>query len=481
MAGFSIVPVDKILDTIEEVADELDLQVRRRKKYGVEDLVGPKGDFIARVEIDQLTEQLGVLSTVATQYGVHRSTTTRVWQFVLDNIAKGNVIDVRSNKLGKTGPQPKFISDEYLQSVPLYKRTTERSYAAALKVSHGFLHKLKKKGRLRTHSAANHPALTPNHKVARLKWALAHIHPIPEVGNPTFIDMQQVIHIDEKWFYMNPETRQFYLLPKEENPYMCQQSKRYKIKAMFMAMIGKPLYDLAGNMLHDGKYGIFPFTYQQLAKKKSKNRDAGTLETKAVQSVTREEIKKMLLTNIIPAIHKQWHPSLPKDIFIQWDNARPHQIPRDEEFKAACTAKGFNIQLVFQPAQSPDLNVLDLGLFKVIQSLQYQSFPRKIEELIEKVYEAYEWFDPICNKYSWITTLINFLQSVMIMILEKEGGNNFNPPHMGKKKLDNLGLLPEFLEVEKELIEEVVKHLNTLLIPIHQQHEEYLDTEVDAD
>ncbi|XP_021724895.1 uncharacterized protein LOC110692203 [Chenopodium quinoa] len=232
--------------------------------------------------------------------------------------------------------------------------------------------------------------------------------------------MQQVIHIDEKWFYMNPETRQFYLLPKEENPYMCQQSKRYKIKAMFMAMIGKPLYDLIGNMLHDGKYGIFPFTYQQMAKKKSKNRDVGTLETKAV----------------------------------------PHQIPRDEEFKAACTAHGFNIQLIFQPAQSQDLN----------------SFPTKIEELIEKVYEAYEWFDPILNKYTWIT-----LQSVMKMILEKEGGNNFNPPHMGKRKLDSLGQLPEFLEVERELIQQAVEHLNTLFIPIHQQHEEYLDTEVDAD
>ncbi|XP_021762524.1 uncharacterized protein LOC110727264 [Chenopodium quinoa] len=287
--------------------------------------------------------------------------------------------------------------------------------------------------------------------------------------------MQQVIHIDEKWFYMNPETRQFYLLPKEENPYMCQQSKRYKIKAMFMVMIGKPLYDLIGNMLHDGNYGIFPFTYQQIAKKKSKNRDAGTLETKAVQSVTREEIRKMLLTNI-PAIHMQWHPSLSKDIFIQWDNARPHQISRDEEFKAAYTTHGFNIQLIFQPAQSPDLNVLDLGLFKVIQSLQYQSFPTNIEELIEKVYEAYEWFDPILNKYTWIT-----LQSVMKMILEKEGGNNFNPPHMGKRKLDSLGQLPEFLEVERELIQQAVEHLNTLFIPIHQQHEEYLDTEVDAD
>ncbi|XP_021719057.1 uncharacterized protein LOC110686760 [Chenopodium quinoa] len=224
-------------------------------------------EFLMKMNQGQLPR--GLLSAVAKQHGIHRSTATRVWQFVQDSIAKGNFINVRSKKLGKKGRQPKFISDEELQSVPLYKRVTERSYAAALKVSHGFIHNLKKKGRLRTHSATNHPALTSNHKLARLKWALAHIHPIPQVGNPTFIDMQQVIHIDEKWFYMNPETRQFYLLSKEENPYMCQQSKRYKIKAMFMAMIGKPLHDLNGNMLHDGKYGIFPFTYQQLAKKKS--------------------------------------------------------------------------------------------------------------------------------------------------------------------------------------------------------------------
>ncbi|XP_021767358.1 CBL-interacting serine/threonine-protein kinase 14-like [Chenopodium quinoa] len=58
---FSNVPVDKILDTIEEVANELDLQVRRRKKYGVADLLGTKGDLIARVEIDQLTEEFVIV------------------------------------------------------------------------------------------------------------------------------------------------------------------------------------------------------------------------------------------------------------------------------------------------------------------------------------------------------------------------------------------------------------------------------------
>ncbi|XP_021765211.1 uncharacterized protein LOC110729705 [Chenopodium quinoa] len=254
--------------------------------------------------------------------------------------------------------------------------------------------------------------------------------------------MQEVIHIDEKWFYLNPETRKFYLLPKEEDPYRCQQLKRFKVKAMFIAMIGKPLYARDGTLLHDGKYGIFPLVKKQLAKKKSKNREAGTLETKP--------------------------QNVPKNVKIQWDNARPHQIPKDEEFIADCHANGFNIEMVYRPALSPDLNVLDLGLFKVIQSLQYQAFPTTLDDLIKEVINAYNVFEAKANKYIWLT-----LQSVMIKeckkgtegVLEKQGGNNFSPPHMKKKKLYRLGVLPKHLHVPRELIHQVVTYLDTMFIP----------------
>ncbi|XP_021715112.1 uncharacterized protein LOC110683074 [Chenopodium quinoa] len=314
-------------------------------------------------------------------------------------MAKGNLIDVRSKKLGKTGPKPKVYTDEFLQSVPLYKRTTERSYAAALKVPRVTIHKLKKQGRLRTHTATNHPYLTDNHKVARLKWVLSHLMPAEENGDPKFMDMQQVVHIDEKWFYLNPETRKFYLLSNEANSYMCQQSKRFKVKGMFMAAIGKPIFDQQGAVIHDGKYGIYPFVYESTTKKKSKNRRAGVVEIKATQNVNKEAIRAMLLNHVIPGIKAKWPSNLPKDILVQWDNARPHQVPRDEEFESTCQSNGFNIQFIYQPPQSPDLNVLVLGLFSVIQSLQYQSFPKYLVELIDRVKEAYELFNPVLNKY----------------------------------------------------------------------------------
>ncbi|XP_021773285.1 uncharacterized protein LOC110737226 [Chenopodium quinoa] len=271
---------------------------------------------------------------------------------IKSQMAMGNVIDVRSKKLGKNGPKPKEYTDEFLQSVPLYKRTTERSYGAALKIPHVTIHKLKKQGRRRTHTSTNHPHLTDNHKIARMKWVLSHLMSAEDNGDPKFVDMQQVVHIDEKWFYLNPETRRFYLLPIEANPYMCQQSKRFKVKGMFMAAIGKPIFDHQGAVLHDGKYGIFPFVYESTTKKKSKNREAGVVEIKATQNVNKEAIRAMLLNNVIPGIKAKWPSHLPKDIWIQWDNARPHQIPRDEEFVSACQSNGFNIQFIYQPPQT---------------------------------------------------------------------------------------------------------------------------------
>ncbi|XP_021744189.1 uncharacterized protein LOC110710225 [Chenopodium quinoa] len=212
-----------------------------------------------------------------------------------------------------------------------------------------------------------------------------------------------------------------------------------------------------------------------MAKKKTKNRDAGTWETKAVQNVNKDAVKNMLMEHIIPAIQEQWPASLPKNIKIQWDNARPHQIPKGQEFIDACHANGFNIEMVYQPAQSPDLNVLNLGLFEVIQSLQYQSFSNNLDDLNKEVTNAYNAFETKVNKYIWLT-----LQLIMIQILTKQGGNNFQPPHMKKKKLDRLGILPKHIHVSRELVHQVVTYLDTMFIPTTDATGEDAYMEVDA-
>ena len=73
------------------------------------------------------------------------------------------------------------------------------------------------------------------------------------------------------------------------------------------------------------------------------------METKAIQSVNREAIRDMIFKKIIPTIHAEWPEQISKNIVIQWDNVRPHQVPTYEEYLAATQANGFNIQFVFQP------------------------------------------------------------------------------------------------------------------------------------
>ena len=45
-----------------------------------------------------------------------------------------------------------------------------------------------------------------------------------------------------------------------------------------------------------------------------------------------------------------------------------------------------------QPANSPDLNILDLGFLSAIQSSQYKETPKTVEELLEAIVKSFEAF-----------------------------------------------------------------------------------------
>jgi hypothetical protein len=86
-----------------------------------------------------------------------------------------------------------------------------------------------------------------------------------------------------------------------------------------------------------------------------------------------------------------------KPIYIQQDNAPSHISPNDKLFYEAAKQDGFDIRLVCQPTNSPDFNILDLGFFSSIQSIQYKSSAKTTEELgtvVDKVNcnLFYHWF-----------------------------------------------------------------------------------------
>jgi hypothetical protein len=121
-----------------------------------------------------------------------------------------------------------------------------------------------------------------------------------------------------------------------------------------------PRWDTGQKKHFDGKLGIWPFTKVELVVRGSRNRPAGTTVTKTIDSVTNVEHRQFLIEELLPAIRDNW-PRSGRSIRIQQDNARPHILPTDPAFVAAFTTMGLNNELVCQPPNSPDLNVLDLG------------------------------------------------------------------------------------------------------------------------
>lgn len=94
------------------------------------------------------------------------------------------------------------------------------------------------------------------------------------------------------------------MLPKEVDPYRSTNSINYNIKVMFMGVASRPLYDDEGNMIHDGKFGIFPFVFKEIAKRSSVNRAARTLETKVVPHITEPVMRDMIINIVIPSIRE---------------------------------------------------------------------------------------------------------------------------------------------------------------------------------
>ena len=185
----------------------------------------------------------------------------------------------------------------------------------------------------------------------RLEFAKSFVNPRTQ----RFDNMYDYVHIDEKWFYMTKINTNYYLVPGETPPHRTCKSKRYITKVMFMCAVARPRWDSHAHRHFDGKIGIWPFTFEEPAKRSSKNRPAGTLETKCITSINRVEMTKMMVEKVIPAIKQKW-PAGSKRCIIQQDNAKPHTNGGDNAIMQAMQHDRIRMELSNQPPNSPDFN-----------------------------------------------------------------------------------------------------------------------------
>nr|GMD78411.1 Transposase, Tc1-like protein [Ipomoea batatas] len=246
----------------------------------------------------------GSVKDVASMYSVSTRTVSRIWKKGIACVTNGVPVDTPLNLSGNVGMKRIQINPEDVARIPLNRRTTIRSLARALDMSKTSLHRRVKEGSLRSHSNAIKPMLTEENRKVRLQFCISMIDSSSSHNNPCFIDMYDRVHIDEKWFFLSRTSQKYYLLSEEDEPYRTCKSKKFITKVMFLCVVAHPRLDLERNEMFDGKIGIFPFVYKEAAKRRSKNREAGTLETKPIESSLQHQEAPRNVDELVAATHK---------------------------------------------------------------------------------------------------------------------------------------------------------------------------------
>ena len=189
-----------------------------------------------------------------------------------------------SGKKKKCGRHKKWNHDEIREAVtliPLFKRRTIRDLAHALGMPKSTLWDLKHDKDdpvIIACTSALKPLLTQQHKSLCVTLCLTKIDPVTH----EYADCFQSVHVDEEWFFISEKELRLYIAPGEVVPTRGCQNRDHLLKVMFLAAVARPHFDAEGECIFDGKIGMWPFVVRVEAKRTSKNREKGTIETKVV-------------------------------------------------------------------------------------------------------------------------------------------------------------------------------------------------------
>ncbi|KAF0703467.1 hypothetical protein AaE_015359 [Aphanomyces astaci] len=278
-------------------------------------------------------------------------------------------------------------------------------------------------------SSSLRPLLTDANKDERVAFARSFMTNDPD-GSMSFVDMYDYIHVVEKWLYLRRTNTRFYVWHNEEPPHQTTKSKRFITKVMFFVAVARPRWDDERGEMFDGKLGCWPFVAQEPAIRSSRNRVRGTLETRPI-AVNAAVYQRFLSDRVLPAIFAKFpRQGAARPLFIQHDNAGPHQGIDHGLLTDLAREYRWDVRIRSQPPNSPDFNVLDLGFFNSIQSLQYQSVPKNIDELVDAVENAFVALTLDTLARTFVT-----LQKVLDLSFVLQGGNNYKLLHLKKASL----------------------------------------------
>ena len=138
-----------------------------------------------------------------------------------------------------------------------------------------------------------------------------------------------------------------------------------------------------------------------------------------------------MIKNVFPAIRRKFAGVTIK-VVVQMDNARPHtkKDVRTRLEKAARNKRGkggVKIVLSPQPANSPDLNLNDLGFYSSFESLIGNDRPNNLAEW-QNVLQKLFWKFP----KEKLAKLVKTKKLIINIVIEHQRDNDFKLPHSKK-------------------------------------------------
>lgn len=351
---------------------------------------------------------------LAARFGVSKRTVRRIARRFEKAEEAG---DLRQLETKHRSGRPSKVNETLLNSLREYAAarrfdfTWEEAAASLGGVSASTLRRAAKKEGWRTVYNRILPLLTDEHKKKRLAWAEQHRRQL----------WHDWVELDEKWFYAIVR-RKRKVPPGEKVPASKCQSRRFIGKVMFLSAVAKPRPEYG----FDGKIGIWRICEKKEAKRSSKNRPKGAVVTQDVE-ITAAKFLELLRTTVVPAVRRKmpWATS----VTIQFDGPRAHVGGGNMAvFQKLGKRAKTTVDFVVQPPQSPDTNVLDLGVFNHLQTKVDKSKREAavwdLDTLVEAVKSAFRGMES-----SVLESLYDTKTRVLGEIIRCGGDNDFVVPH----------------------------------------------------
>lgn len=289
------------------------------------------------------------------------------------------------------------------------------------------------------------PMLSYEQQIKRLQFILN-----LRSGNQwKFKDQRNVVMVDESWFYLHRTKGYVRLFPGDEMPEPVRvQHKSHIPKIMFLAAVARPDFERG----FDGKISLIRVCEERIAERTTRNRERGDVYFH--DCTMNAELYRDFMMQIISEIKVKMPWLKGKPVVIQQDGASPHVGKGNlDYFYYEGKKDGWDINVVTQPPQSPDLNINDLGFFRSLKcrTEQFKNGANTVEEMFDAIGQAWTEYDGLTLERIWAHQYHCYRE-----IMSSMGTNNYISPHLGVRNEVN----PIKLHIDKEIYIEARNLIN---------------------